>query len=95
MYLHQRKHWPSFNWDNETMLPYVSAVRDLQGRLIGRMEGMGFELREEAVLETLTEDIVKTSEIEGEVLNPEEVRSSVARRLGMEISGFIDWSLRA
>jgi hypothetical protein len=48
-------------------------VRDLQGRLIGRMEGLGFELREEAVLETLTEDIVKTSEIEGEFLNPDEV----------------------
>jgi len=87
MYLHQSKGWPNFKWDNDTLLSYVSKVRDLQGRLIGRMEGMGFELREEAVLETLTEDIVKSSEIEGELLNPEEVRSSVARRLGMEISG--------
>lgn len=87
MYFHQRKDWPSFSWDYEALLQYVSKVRDLQGRLIGRMESMGFELREEAVLETLTEDIVKTSEIEGEILNPEEVRSSVARRLGMEISG--------
>jgi len=51
------------------------------------MEGIGFELREEAVLETITEDVIKSSEIEGELLNPEEVRSSVARRLGMEISG--------
>ena len=65
----------------------MSRARDLQGRLIGRMERMGFELREEAVLETLTEDIVKTSEIEGELLNPEEIRSSVAIMLGMEISG--------
>ncbi|MBN4073091.1 Fic family protein [Crocinitomix catalasitica] len=87
MYQHHSKDWPKFKWDNGTLLPYVSKVRDLQGRLIGRMEGMGFELREEAVLETLTEDIVKSSEIEGELLNPEEVRSSVARRLGMEISG--------
>lgn len=87
MYLHYSKDWPNFKWDNETLLPYVSKVRDLQGRLIGRMEGMGFELREEAVLETLTEDIVRTSEIEGELLNPLEVRSSVARRLGMDISG--------
>jgi Fic family protein len=86
MYLHQRKDWPNFNWDNETLLPYVSKVRDLQGRLIGRMEGMGFELRDEAILKTLTEDIVKSSEIEGELLNPEEVRSSVAQRLGMEIA---------
>ena len=87
MYLHHSKDWPKFKWDNDTLVPYVSKVRDLQGRLIGRMEGMGFELKEEAVLETLTEDIVKSSEIEGELLNPEEVRSSVARRLGMEISG--------
>ncbi|MCJ7468309.1 MAG: Fic family protein [Maribacter sp.] len=87
MYLHHSKDWPNFKWDNDTLLPHVSKVRDLQGRLIGRMEGMGFELREEAVLETLTEDIVRTSEIEGELLNPLEVRSSVARRLGMDFSG--------
>ncbi len=87
MYLHHRKDWPNFEWDDETLLPHVSKARDLQGRLIGRMESMGFDLREEAVLETLTEDIVKTSEIEGELLNPQEVRSSVARRLGMDISG--------
>lgn len=87
MHLHQSKDWPNFKWDGDKLLPYVSKVRDLQGRLIGRMEGMGFELREEAVLEIITEDIVKSSEIEGELLNPEEVRSSVAQRLGMEISG--------
>ncbi len=87
MYLHQSTDWPNFKWDDEILLPYVSKVRDLQGRLIGRMEGMGFELREEAVLETLTEDIVKSSKIEGDLLNPEEVRSSVAQRLGMDISG--------
>ncbi len=87
MYLHHRKDWPNFKWDTDILLPYVSKVRDLQGRLLGRMEGMGFQLREEAVLETLTEDVVKTSEIEGELLNPLEVRSSVARRLGMDISG--------
>ena len=87
MYLHHSKDWPNFKWDTDTLLPYVSKVRDLQGRLLGRMEGMGFELRKEAVLETITEDVVRTSEIEGELLNPLEVRSSVARRLGMDISG--------
>ena len=92
MYLHQSKDWPNFFWDNDTLVPYVSKVRDLQGRLIGRMEGLGFELREEAVLETLTEDIVKSSAIEGEFLSPEEVRSSVARRLGIDISGLPDAS---
>jgi Fic family protein len=87
VYIHQSKDWPNFFWDNDTLLPYVSKVRDLQGRLIGRMEGLGFELREEAVLETLTDDIVKSSAIEGEFLNPNEVRSSIARRLGFDISG--------
>ena len=87
MYLYQHKDWPNFRWDNETLLPYVSQVRDLQGRLIGRMEGIGFELRDEAVLQTITQDVVKSSEIEGEYLNQEEVRSSVARRLGMEMAG--------
>ncbi len=93
MYIHQSKDWPYFNWDNNTLLPYVSKVRDLQGRLIGRMESLGFELREEAVLETLTDDIVKSSAIEGKFLNPDEVRSSVARRLGLDISGLAESSL--
>ena len=92
MYIYQLKDWPDFFWDTDPILPLVSKVRDLQGRLIGRMEGMGFELREEAVLATLTEDVVKSSEIEGEFLNPDEVRSSVARRLGMDISGLPDAS---
>ncbi len=87
MYLHHNNDWPNFKWDSDTLLPYVGKVRDLQGRLIGRMESMGFKLRGEAVLETLTKDVVKTCEIEGELLNPEEVRSSVAQKLGMELSG--------
>ncbi|MCB0735998.1 MAG: Fic family protein [Bacteroidetes bacterium] len=87
MYIHQQNNWPNFIWDSNTLLLYTSKVRDLQGRLIGRMEGIGFELRSEAVLKNVTDDVLKSSEIEGELLNPEEVRSSVARRLGMEISG--------
>ena len=59
----------------------VSQVRHLQGRLTGRMESIGFDLRSEAVLETLTSDVIRSSEIEGEILNPDEVRSSVAKRL--------------
>lgn len=92
MYIHQQKNWPNFKWDNDIVLPYISSARDLQGRLIGRMEGIGFDLRDEAVLETITEDVIKSSEIEGELLNPEEVRSSVAKRLGMDISGLPDAS---
>ncbi len=86
-YIHQDSDWPQFDWDTDTMLPLVAQARDLQGRLIGRMESMGFDLRDEAVLETLIVDVVKTSEIEGELLPNDEVRSSVARRLGMDISG--------
>lgn len=87
MYFHQKKDWPEFTWDHETLLPLVSQVRHLQGRLTGRMESIGFDLRSEAVLETLTSDVIRSSEIEGEILNPDEVRSSVAKRLGMDISG--------
>jgi len=68
MYIHQSKDWPNFFWNNDILVPYISKVRDLQGRLIAKIEGLGFGLREEAVLETLTEDIVKSSAIEGEFL---------------------------
>ena len=69
------------------MVDRLAAVRHRQGRLLGRMEALGFDLRQEALLNTLTEDIVTSSEIEGEILNTAQVRSSVARRLGMDIAG--------
>ena len=84
-YIHQRPHWPKFRWDQKALAEPLAAVRHRQGRLIGRMEGLGFSLRSEAVLDTLTEDVLKSSEIEGEVLNRDQVRSSIARRLGMDI----------
>lgn len=89
MYIYQQKNWPNFNWDNEKLLPLLGKVRNLQGKLVGKMESLGFELRNEAVLETLTLDVIKTTEIEGELLNAEQVRSSIARKLGMTISGLI------
>lgn len=85
MYIHERDDWPNFRWDRERLTALLASVRHRQGRLIGRMEALGFELRAEAVLQTLTEDVVKSSEIEGEVLDREQVRSSIARRLGMDI----------
>jgi Fic family protein len=85
MYIHEQSAWPGFRWDHESLLATLAAVRHRQGRLIGRMEGLGFRLREEAVLDTLTHDVVKSSEIEGEVLDREQVRSSIARRLGLDI----------
>ncbi len=85
MYIHERKDWPEFTWDQTKLAPLLAEVRHLQGRLLGRMEALGFPLREEATLQTLTQDVVKTSEIEGEKLDAVQVRSSLARRMGMDI----------
>lgn len=88
-YIHESPSWPAFRWDHEVLAEPLGAVRHRQGRLIGRMEALGFSLRSEATLNTLTEDVLKSSEIEGEILDREQVRSSVARRLGMDIGGLI------
>ncbi len=88
-YIHQRGNWPYFTWNNDELVNLLSEARNLQGRLIGKMESLGFELRDEALLETLTLDVLKSAEIEGELLNPEQVRSSIAQRLGMEFAGSI------
>lgn len=88
-YIHQKQNWPNFTWNSEEFVGLLSEARNLQGRLIGKMESLGFELRDEALLETLTLDVLKSSEIEGELLNPEQVRSSIAQRLGMEFAGAI------
>ena len=88
-YIHLKKRWPEFTWDNEKLLPLIGIVRNLQGRLIGSMESVGFELRNEATLEAVTLEIIKSSEIEGEVLKSEEVRSSLARRLGLDRAGLV------
>jgi Fic family protein len=85
MYIHEQKDWPRFNWNQAKLTDLLAEVRHLQGRLLGRMEALGFDLREEATLQTLTQDVIKTSEIEGEKLDAEQVRSSIARRLGMDI----------
>lgn len=84
-YIHQRKEWPHFTWDQDRLTPQLTAVRHRQGRLLGRMEALGFTLRKEAMLQSLTEEIQKSSEIEGEVLDKDQVRSSIARRLGMDV----------
>ncbi|SDT60530.1 Fic family protein [Bradyrhizobium canariense] len=86
-YIHQLSAWPEFTWDQHGLSRQLSAVRHRQGRLIGRMQALGFALREEAVLQTLTDDVLKSSEIEGDILDKDEVRSSIARRLGMEAAG--------
>ena len=88
-YIHQLTEWPKFTWDHDALAALLADIRHRQGRLLGRMEGLGFSLQQEAKLETLTLDVVKSSEIEGENLNTDEVRSSIARRLGMDIAGAI------
>jgi Fic family protein len=84
-YIHQLPAWPNFTWDHRVVEAPLAAVRHRQGRLFGRMEGLGLQLRSEAMLQTLTEDVVKSSEIEGERLDRDQVRSSLARRLGLDI----------
>ena len=85
MYIHELQDWPRFYWNREHVAEHLASVRHRQGRLIGHMEALGFDLQQEAVLETLTTDVLKSSEIEGEKLDAEQVRSSIARRLGMDI----------
>src|ERR671919_2615090 len=86
-YIHELPDWPKFRWDHERLAAPLAAARHLQGRLLGQMEALGFKVREEAVHRTLTDDVVKSSEIEGEKLDADQVRSSIARRLGMDIGG--------
>jgi Fic family protein len=85
MYIYELQDWPRIHWDTHRLAAPLASVRHRQGRLIGRMESMGFNLRQEAVLRTLTADVVESSEIEGEKLEAEQVRSSIARRLGIDI----------
>ncbi len=88
-YIYQLPNWPQFHWDQNKLAKILAEVRHRQGRLLGRMEGLGFNLQKEATLQTLTLDVLKSSEIEGEILDREQVRSSIARRLGMDIAGLV------
>jgi len=88
-YIHELKDWPQLSWDDKSLSAELADVRHKQGRMLGRMESLGFQLREESVLRTLTEEVVKSSEIEGELLDRDQVRSSIARRLGMDVAGIV------
>jgi Fic family protein len=87
MYIHELSDWPEFRWEDGRLAVSLAAARHLQGRLLGQMEALGFKVREDALLRTLTQDVLKSSEIEGENLDADQVRSSVARRLGIDIGG--------
>ena len=85
IYIWQQNDWPHLAYDHKRLAPLLAQVHLAQGHLLGRMHGLGFDLRDQATLRVLTEDVLKTSEIEGEKLNPDSVRSSIARRLGVDI----------
>jgi len=88
-YIYQYPQWPRFTWDDEAINTLLGRVRYLQGKVLGRLEGLGFSIKNETLLTTLTLDVVKSSEIEGEYLNYDQVRSSIARRLGLEDAGMV------
>ena len=87
MYIHERDDWPEFHWNPDRLTHLLAEVRHYQGRLVGRMGGLVSTLRQEATLNMLTEDVVKSSAIEGEHLDTGQVRSSVAQQLGLEVKG--------
>lgn len=86
-FIHEQPEWPQFEWDSEALAAPLAAVRHKQGRHLGKMEALGFELRTEASIATLADEIVKSSAIEGEQLDPDEVRSSISRKLGFDVAG--------
>lgn len=86
-YIYIAAEWPRFRWSTDTLAPQLAELRLRQGRLLGRMEGLGFPLQKDAELQALTLDVLKSSEIEGEHLNADQVRSSVAKRLGIDVAG--------
>ncbi len=91
-FIHQQAGWPDFKWDASSLSPLLAEVRNAQGRLLGRMDGLGIPLRAQATLTTLTADVIQSSAIEGEFLNQEQVRSSIARKLGLDVAGMVSSS---
>src|SRR5271170_6871714 len=91
-YLYDLRDWPGFRWQAVALAEPLADVRYEQGLLLGKMRALGFPLQRQATLEAMTEETVKSSAIEGEILNPESVRSSFARRLGVRArkSGKVD-----
>jgi Fic family protein len=88
-YIYEYKNWTNFSWQDKAINVLFGEVRLMQGKIIGQMNALGFSAKEEATLTALTLDVVKSSEIEGELLNFDQVRSSIARRLGINTAGLI------
>ncbi len=88
-YIYQYDSWPNFTWNDKEIQPLLGRVRNLQGKIFGQISTLGFSLKEETILSTLTLDVLKSSEIEGELFDYEQVRSSIARRLGLDYAGMV------
>jgi Fic family protein len=88
-YIYEYKNWTDFSWQDKAINALFGEVRHLQGKIIGQMNALGFSAKEDATLTALTLDVVKSSEIEGEILNYDQVRSSIARRLGINTAGLV------
>jgi Fic family protein len=88
-YIYQNTDWPNFVWDAAKLTNLLAEVTHRQGRLLGRMESLGFHLQSEAALEAMTVELIKSNEIEGQSLDVQQVRSSIARRLGLDIAGLV------
>ena len=86
MYIYENSGWPTFTWDQGRLSVLLADIRNRQGRLVGKMETLGFTIQNEAALETMTLEVVKSSEIEGEILDFEKVRSSIAKRMGIDVA---------
>jgi len=104
MYIYQNENWPHFTWDEKKILTLLAQVKLAQGLLLGKMQNIGFALQDNALLQTLTEEILKSNQIEGQVLDIEQIRSSIARRLGLpnenipvsrDVEGTVDMMLDA
>lgn len=92
MYLHERENWWKFTFDSNRVMTELGKVRAKQGLMLGRMSSLGFDFQEDALLSTLSQELVSSSEIEGETLDRQQVRSSIARRLGIETAGMVGTS---
>jgi Fic family protein len=88
-YIYQNANWPSFEWNHEKLMQLLADVTHRQGRLLGRMEGLGFQLQTEATLQAITIEVIKSNEIEGQTLDVDQVRSSIARKLGLDVAGLV------
>ncbi|MDR1683926.1 MAG: DUF4172 domain-containing protein, partial [Elusimicrobiota bacterium] len=83
MYIYQNKNWPHFTWDKTAILNLLAKVKLEQGLLLGKMQSLGFKIKDEALLQTMTEEILKSNQIEGQTLDMRQVRSSIARKFGI------------